>query len=1398
MILTERFDGSSTPFEGDTTLLLKSLPEGAQVSKAALMLTPRSRSATAPFEEIIQFTGGTQQWGATQTSGSNNSQFWVEVDFHTRRTLTRIEGSYGAQCSLQMDLGGVYIEINDKGAVKVPDEGDLFFVPANGLVPGLSANKFKLTQAGSAPLVTRLTVRSAPTNLTARLGGDPPFFARPGELSRPENSPDFTQTLQAFLDGNEADGGFYQVPLVLHSDSIARLDVELQVEYTLEQAVLPAGLQETTLDYDQSGQPKAGSASIEVYLPAGARLIPGQTRVRVRGAFQESRIVFGPSGAVTPAGSLAVTPAVSQAAPILLDADLPVTSFDLLLASTTRTATLNINIMEDVDGKVWNQALLSRPVVITLDRDVAQSATWITASLPAEFQFHAGVRYWLVVQCLSGEAAWSASTAGQGSAGMQYSDDGGLSWRSSSVSGVTGLLDGLLRLRNVPARFTMPIELQVGEGDAAQRVDLSRYEPLGRVDFTLDTAEVAAAFNQVVAAAEAAACPRGNHLENNEFIDWRRTGDEPGAPFHLNMSGGARLVAVSADGCRAFAASGDGEGGSLNIAFIDVFGDEISGRLNLSEGEPTAMACTADGSRVYLASFSRIFIVDANERVSLGVFPLSDGGIQAMAVSPDGQRLYVAVYTYIGGVNGGKIYTLSTQAMLNQIANSSLPASSAVLGTVVDLGGSREPVAMTISPDGGSLYIVVNRNDQNGSGEIYQMDANAQVLIGSPQQVDDNPQRACLTSDGTRLAVAHSGPDQLTILNLLNQDIERIPLAPGSAPYAVALSPEAKMAFVALNEIAALAVVNLETGRMTGQIAVGSMPNDIAITPDGQRVYVADFMSEPQESMSVLPVGLLLPEEWTLTAGRVTPCCFPAPFERAAIVGDLDLDQPSMSAGLSQVVAASGGCRYEFSFSGFATDSDAFGEVLWISPECGLLQTDRVPIQFVKQPKLSGASFETGASNKRNNLKFLRKFWEAAARRLPEKLQHNAVLTAPTGATQAEVRFTTPPGIAAAIDRITLQATGETIANSDLRQVQGEQLSGWQVLPENPRGVSLVADDETVQIHNSGTQTVTLQQTASFEPSTNFLLEFGGFALAKSGARGSPSVELKWLNASGQPAGAPGRLEIPAGSSDRHSLAGASPAQTAQAQVQINVPAGAALAIRRVSLQPAQVVRIPVTFVAQAPGELTITDWHVAYEIVEPQPPPIPPSGLCTPTRPAGIPGEAGECCYCPCCEGEHELLDAEEAHTPSGKPAHKGRCSNCGCQVVQPGALPAASIQPRPTATAQTRPAAQVFTGLRMVRAAPRIEVRQVLAVAAEPEAILQVERLPLEAIKGVRAKRSAQLAELGIDSIEKLATARPEDITVIKGVSREMAQQWIEEAHRMRGMAMRRGSKSPGENPA
>ncbi|MCB0090557.1 MAG: hypothetical protein KDE54_21790, partial [Caldilineaceae bacterium] len=165
--------------------------------------------------------------------------------------------------------------------------------------------------------ISQVTVRSVPTNVNVRLGQLAPFWTRVGEMTTPAVSTDFADVLQTFLADADMENGFYLLPLTLHSDLLARLDVDVEIEYMAQQSLLPNGLSETKLQFDYSTTADAQSpnTNIEVTLPVGARVLADGTNGRVLGSFDDSRIVYGPTGVLAAQTGVMVSAGTSQAQP---------------------------------------------------------------------------------------------------------------------------------------------------------------------------------------------------------------------------------------------------------------------------------------------------------------------------------------------------------------------------------------------------------------------------------------------------------------------------------------------------------------------------------------------------------------------------------------------------------------------------------------------------------------------------------------------------------------------------------------------------------------------------------------------------------------------------------------------------------------------------------------------------------------------------------------------------------------------------------------------------------------------------------------------------------------------------------------------------------------------------
>jgi hypothetical protein len=492
MKLQTTYLGGDDLFEGDRTVQLRSLPIGARAITATVKAKPVGKTPETLFQETIDNFGSNGRGDPNATRITDTG--FVEVDFHARRTLASVTGTNLTGTNLGVDVGGSFIDVNKRGALGGP-VGDLLSLAGDtNPLPGLAVNKFRLVHLTANPTVTSVTIRSVPTNLTVKLGQTPPFWVRVGELAAPDTSPDFAEALNAFLLTAPNENGFYQIPFVIHSDTLARLDVELNIDYVIEQAVLPPHLPEISLSYDFSTLPSVAEALTTIRLPRDAMPVPGRTGAQIQGQFQATRVAQGSIGEELNQVLVEVSPQCSLAQAILADREIEVVGIDLPLGKTQAGLSgLNIAIRADDDGKPTGDVQASAEVKVA--KPVPGQSTWGTATLATPFRVAPAERYWIVLQSRDNPATWNA-TAGQAVAPddltlpAQCSRDGGLSWRAATARDAQQkTLSALLRLREKPDRFSVPVQLQIGKGPGAVRRELDEYAPLGRIEFNFDFAE---------------------------------------------------------------------------------------------------------------------------------------------------------------------------------------------------------------------------------------------------------------------------------------------------------------------------------------------------------------------------------------------------------------------------------------------------------------------------------------------------------------------------------------------------------------------------------------------------------------------------------------------------------------------------------------------------------------------------------------------------------------------------------------------------------------------------------------------------------------------------------------------------------------------------------------------
>src|SRR5215212_4370069 len=1378
MKLRDTFDGKGR-FEGDRLLRWRSIPADARIVSARATVRPLPGLAESAFAESLSFNE-VGEFGATKSKGTTGTTSWVEVDFHTRRTLARLTGTFTAG-TLQVDVGGgTYVEINRVGAFRTPSDtspNDLFPINSSPVsLPALTVAKLKVTSA-TQPAITSVSVVSVPTNVSLRVGELAPFFTHPGEMAQPETTVDFAAVLQATLASAKVENGFYDLPLTIHSDSIARLQVDLDVEFLLEQNPLPSGLPEVVLPFDFSTLAQSPAATLNVAVPPNTRVVPGQTTARVRGTFAESRIAFPKRiGEVKPVAAVEVSPSSAQAQIVAVGTEITATAIDLLLESKTLSARLRLDVRADLDGKPDDTSLFATPVEFSVSQEAGKGARWTSVQLATEFVFSSSKRYWLALQSLEGTAAWSVAKAP--SLNMQSTRDGGLSWRDSMAMAGTqrdqtvpaaGPFGAFFRLRTQPKTFKVPIELQVGRDQSEVRIKLDRFEPPGRVDFTLDT-ELAQGINESLAKT-AVSCPETEHLHNRDFEQWLRLGDEIKPQPNIDLGVPISGVAFSPDGTLAYMLDQFTSSPGLTPIDTDCNRPIPDKRIVLTIRTPSTFVVSPDGTRAFVLedvpdntdAEQRLQVVDLTTGNVLGIpFDLEidsdERKANDLAISPDGTRLFVPLLLRITGDQNvfQNVIRVINVAKLEQQLLTGVPVPDVMEKKSVAADGDQErsPMSVALSPDGRLLYMVTDRDLKT---DVLRVDTNTITLFGLPIPVGQEASSIAITPDGSQAVVTNQGDDTITIINTQNASITPVPV--GDAPIDVVISPDGTKAYVLNEKGKTISVVDLARHIVVGSpiplSPVTASAVTLAISPPGDQIYVA----VQTNNFAVLPIqiGARVPREWQLTSGEVGPFCLGEPFHLVAILGSDTRD-----TGISQVVPVTESCTYEFSFWGIAlepkgNESPAIAEVLWLGKQCRPVgpNPEPVPIKLIETPPVVTPPVSFGA-----NLFAPNTLGQTATLTF-----HRVRLTAPAGSDQAEVRFSVSTGGAAAIDQVSLMATAETVANSDFQLRENSQLSGWTISPAVVPGFAVLdAVGGGIQLRNAGAVAVELVQVVETKKGEPFAIEVQAKTLNGSSTQG---VEVRWFNGDGKPTGAPTIVTIVSDAFASSTASGTAPADATKAEIHLRLPGGTTVEVQKISLRFITPTIVPVSFIAQSPGELIVSDIRIAFERVEPLAPQVPDRGLCVPTPPGREPGAGSHgCCYCPCCGSEQMVDEMSEVTTGTGRPATIMRCSSCGTEFLHVSGV--ASVE------------AQVMSG----SALPRPVV--IAAVPISVERALQqpeVRVLRLIDLRGIAERRAQRLAAIGIDSVEKLAAATPEKVVESGAITLQMASNLVDQAKFLMG---------------
>lgn len=1088
MQLITSFHGDELLFEGDLPLTLRAIPAGARIRRARATLTPAVPGGAPPddlFRETITVSGGRGDFGVLARAEGDAAI----IDFGARRNVELIAGAnLGARIRLHLDVGGAWLLVNQNG-VPVSGNATSIVVPvgAAGLaLPAISASRLRVEQTAADAALPAIEIRSVrlrtyPSNLVLRLGTLGPAWFQVGDLREPVTTPDFGPILQAYLDRSGMTEGIVEVPFVLHSDTLARLRLTLDIDYFLTRPMLDE-VNEIALPFDVGAVPVSQPAQVAAALPLNARVLPSVTTAQVAGRFAPGRVFYGPLNTGPATTTARIDPQHSYAIGVELEVAHAATAIDLQVESVSATAVLLVTLQEDAGGKPWGPSLLPEPIRVALTRPAAGGVSWASAPLADAFTFAAARRYWLIVNIAEGEVDLAVDPAPDRPP-LLVTRDNGLSWRSFTHDRIGGPFAGRYRLRDTPRAYRQPISLEV----AGHPVSLAAYDALGKVDFRIDLPAFAAAFNDALDDAAMQRATLTERIVDGAFARWtriERRGNRPAAyvpapalaqllsagqnPARTPVLQSSPLVVVAPDASRAFSAGAVRvEAGELSrlVPQVDILVNDnqphLAGPVVLDEddggmgGVPVSLALAPDGRVLYVLILRDndgivpvIQKVDAMRGEALERRALPRMLFQApfhLAADPRCRYVYIASRQAPSATNNQPFPVLiRMRADSLAITGENDPLTGQPTPAPIDKlrlaplqlapGEETRPTALIVSADGRRAYVA-----SHGSIQVVDLDAwrwmgrawddtAGHILVG-----------LALSADGARLYAISETSDkreQLPRRELLVLDAAALDMVAAGQPFERAILRRAALPYT-------LAQTSRETTNAPRRVIFWLQA---AVTPDNTRLLFVDLLRSRVEMVNtgtydVLDAAIVPDLPFALAV---------TPESRRALVlnGRLEPDQ-SISAGVRVIEldswtpvawALSGGRVAPTCIPGVAAPSVRIGHPIEASGISQIVQVtggQEYALRFNAVASAPGAQAELFWLNSdcgllgRSATDIMPASCNNGTRPYTTLQPHTLRAWAPEGADRVELRFKQPFDGYTLLDDVSLAAPGTGIDNGD-------------------------------------------------------------------------------------------------------------------------------------------------------------------------------------------------------------------------------------------------------------------------------------------------------------------------------------------------------------------------------